>query len=186
MTSDEELAADRARGRPGEPMLREIIPADGRIGNRRRLDLQELLFAVLPDPEVAGDAPWDTLDTVPLVNHDLELLRALEAEGFDGLIWPELSDRLARYGLGVISGLIYTGEIYKRTIDLNRPVSPVRPPFSSDEAIAVATTPSPTGSSCSGRRGWRSTTGTLPAVLGCRPTSSMGVCCVSPTRAVGS
>lgn len=139
MTSDEELGADRARGHPGEPVLREIIPAVGRGGNRRRLDLQKLLSAVLPDPEVAGNKQLDALGTaVPLLNHDLELLRALEAEGFDGLIWSELSDRLARYGLGVIGALIYSGEIYKRTTDLDRPVNPARPPFSSDEAIAVA------------------------------------------------
>lgn len=139
MTTDEEPAGSAGLDRPGRPRLRKIV--SGVASDRRKgvFDLQELLLAVVPDVDGDRSETWEGLDeSAALVDHDVRLLLALQAEGFDGTLWTELSNRLARYGLEVMKAWIHSGEIYKRAKLKQRAVERARPPLSTDEAIAVA------------------------------------------------
>ncbi|SEF38424.1 hypothetical protein SAMN05421837_12155 [Amycolatopsis pretoriensis] len=136
MTTDEEPAGSAGLDRPGRPRLRKVVAASRR---EDAFDLQELLLAVVPDLD--GDRPetWVGLDeSAALVDNDVRLLHALQAEGLHGTLWTELSNRLARYGLSVMKAWIHSGEIYKRAKLKRRAVERARPPLSTEEAIAVA------------------------------------------------
>src|SRR5437764_4973215 len=139
MTPDEQHAADDVpRRRAVVPVLHGFFP-HGSGGGRRRIELHDLFAAVLPDGHVPGDELWmGKGDSRPPVQHDVELLQALRAEGLDGFIWPELQDRLCRYGLGVMGAWLVSREIYDRTAQKGRPVKPPDPPRTADERTALA------------------------------------------------
>jgi hypothetical protein len=136
--SDEEPAVHAARGRPARPVVREVLVSGSTGAPGRRLALHDLFAVVLPDGEVPKDEPWPS-DEQPQLRlvHDIALLDALKQEGFEGLIWSELSDRLARYGLSVINAWLVSGEIYARATGKNRPAKPPQPPFTRDERNAL-------------------------------------------------
>ncbi|WIX85515.1 hypothetical protein [Amycolatopsis sp. DG1A-15b] len=137
--TDEEPAAHTARGRPAAPAPREVLVAGAGGAPGRRLALHDLFAMVLPAGEVPKDEAWPS-DEQPQLNlvHDIALLDALKQEGFEGMIWSELSDRLARYGLSVINAWLVSGEIYARATGKNRPAKPPQPPFTRDERNALS------------------------------------------------
>ncbi|EOD70529.1 hypothetical protein [Amycolatopsis vancoresmycina] len=137
MTFEKDHALDRPpRGR-GLPLLRQVVAPVAET--RRRSELQELFDLVLPGKPAPEDELWMGHGPArPMSIPDLELLCALEADGFDGLVWSELENRLAGYGVGVIGAWVGTGEIYRRATEKGRPVRPPRPPFSRDEQIELA------------------------------------------------
>ncbi|VVJ22637.1 Uncharacterised protein [Amycolatopsis camponoti] len=136
MTFEKDHALERApRGR-GLPPLRQVAPV---AETRRRAELEELLDLVLPDGPAPADELWMGQGPARRMSvPDLELQCALEADGFDGLVWSELENRLAGYGVGVIGAWISTGEIYRRATEKGRPVRPPRPEFARDEQIELA------------------------------------------------
>ncbi|MGW5745401.1 hypothetical protein [Amycolatopsis sp. NPDC003861] len=139
MTWGEERGVDGSRGHPREPVFRNAISAREAAETGRRRELQQLLDVVLPEGQAPGLDQWrGRSEPGELLDHDLRLLMALLDEGFEGLIWSELADRLARYGLSVIGAWLVTGEIYERTTHKGRPVRPAVPPLTSDERTALA------------------------------------------------
>ncbi|GLY35951.1 hypothetical protein Amsp01_019750 [Amycolatopsis sp. NBRC 101858] len=137
--TDEEPAASATQGKPAPPGLREVLVSGTGGTSGRRLALHDLFALVLPEGEVPRDdlRPADEHPHLRLV-HDIALLDALKQEGFEGMIWSELSDRLARYGLSVMNAWLVSGEIYARASGKARPAKPPQPPFTRDERNALA------------------------------------------------
>ncbi|WP_410646809.1 hypothetical protein [Amycolatopsis sp. cmx-4-54] len=138
MKPDETSGARPARRGAREPVPSEVLAASG-DAKRRRLELHDLFSKVLPDGGLPpGELVSGQGETLPLVQHDHELLVALREEEFSGFVWSELSHRLAGYGLGVIGAWIVSGEIYQRATEKGRPVKPPSPPLTRDERVAIA------------------------------------------------
>ncbi|MGW5722991.1 hypothetical protein ACWEVP_42945 [Amycolatopsis sp. NPDC003865] len=135
MTSEDNALA-QAQRRRGVPLLRKAVAAP--VAPLGRAALNRLLELVLPDATAPvgelwmGDGP-----TRPMSIPDLELLCALEAEGFGGHVWKALGERLAAYGVGVIGAWTGSGEIYRRSREKGRPVPRPQPAFTSEEGITV-------------------------------------------------
>ncbi|MEU0532165.1 hypothetical protein [Amycolatopsis tolypomycina] len=136
MTSDNDNALDDSDHELRTPVLRRVIRPG--VDGRRRSELNELIDRVLPDRTASADELWmGDGPARPMSIPDLELLCALEAEGFDGFVWSELENRLAGYGFGVIGAWLASGVIYPRSAEKGRPVRPPRPSFTRDEQMAV-------------------------------------------------
>jgi hypothetical protein len=138
MTHDEQEPG--AAGSPGgaEPRRRgRQVAADAR---RDRVALRALLAEVVPDKQLPGGALMRD-DTYSALGPDLQLVTALRAElaagDCTGPIWSEVSDRLVRFGLGVINAMVRSGQIYDRATRLGRPATPARPPFTTDECNSL-------------------------------------------------
>ncbi|WP_410607207.1 hypothetical protein [Amycolatopsis sp. lyj-109] len=136
MTS-EDNALDWAPRDRGAPLLRQVVTplAAPPLG---RAALRKLLEQVLPGASAPVGELWMGEGAArPMSIPDLELLCALEAEGFDGLVWSELQQRLASYGIGIIGAWTANEEIYRRSRDKGRPVPVPQPAFTRDEQIAL-------------------------------------------------
>jgi DNA-directed RNA polymerase specialized sigma24 family protein len=55
-------------------------------------------------------------------NSDQEILELLKAEEFSGPVYRAFGERLAHYGLPVIRNWITTGEIFRRSAEMGRPL----------------------------------------------------------------
>lgn len=168
MTFDNDHALARVPREQSSPLLRQVLP----VGEaRRRSELQELIDLVLPERPGPGDELWmghgpDRPMSIP----DMEMLCALEADGFDGWVWSELENRLAGYGVGVVGAWISTGEIYRRATEKGRPSGRRGWRSLATKRSSSPTKPSAPGSDCSRKRPCRTTAGARTAAHGCLPT----------------
>jgi hypothetical protein len=74
-------------------------------------------------------------------HRDAELVDRLARSGFVGLEYDTFVNDLVRYGLGVMTAWVHTGEAYRRASRLGRPVdleNRPRPPVDPEDAAAIA------------------------------------------------
>ncbi|MET8848702.1 hypothetical protein [Amycolatopsis sp. NPDC004625] len=100
---------------------------------RRRIELRTIIGAALPTRNALS---YDHSPDQGL-HHDIVLFEALQAEiekeAFEGFLWLQTADQLARYGLGVIKAWVDSGSIYKKLTEIGRSVTPLLVPFTHEE-----------------------------------------------------
>lgn len=115
--------ATEPEGRPGHP------------GAPARLQLED---QQLYDEWCRGAVSVDLSDQVDRLAVDVELVMDMGLEGFDGPVWTQFANELAKYGVAVIRSWIGSGKIYGHCAEKGRPVKPLGRPFAEDEIEGLA------------------------------------------------
>jgi hypothetical protein len=69
---------------------------------------------------------------------DVELVTDMALEGYDGPVWRQFANELAKYGVAVFRSWIATGSIYRHCADKGWPVKRLSRSFDEDEVEGLA------------------------------------------------